>query len=264
MWEHVAIQFLEGRVYAGAPGWRLERRAVPNALGILVEEGWSVWEVGGRSVEARTGDLLLIPEGVPHAAWSRAPIHLLSVHFIARVLGAHCLLLVMGFPPVVGGGAYGDTVRELVRLSVHRPAGWPLRGRALVTELLLRLVHERPGEFRPFAVQEARVLRLLCPVFQHVEASDGRVRVKELARAAACSPTHLRRLFRTGLGISPKRYLLERRLQRAAELLRSTDHTVQQVAEACGFESLSYFHRRFKTRFGCTPVEFRARMERPP
>jgi len=264
VWGHVAIEFLEGRAYAGEPGWRLGRRTVPNALGILVSEGRAVWEVGDRPVEVHAGDLLLIPEGVPHAAWATRPLSLLSVHFAARVLGAHCLLLVMGFPTVVEGRAYAPTLEELVRLSVHRPPGWRLRGRALVTELLLRMVHEQPEAFRPLAVQEARVLRLLCLVFQHLEAVDGRVRVEELAKAAACSLTHLRRIFRTGLGLSPNRYLLERRLQRAAELLRGTDHTVQQVAERCGFESLSYFHRRFKARFGCTPLQFRARVGEPP
>ncbi len=265
MWDHVQVDFLEGRAYAGESGWHLNRRVVPNALGVLVVEGRSVWRIGERSVVAAPGDLLLVPEGVPHAAEpSRGPVQLFSIHFTARVLGTQCLLLVLGFPTITKGGQYGDEVRELVRLSTHQPAGWRQRARALVVELLLRMVHERPADFRPTAVQEVRALRLLCPVFQLLEATDGRVRVADLARVAACSPTYLRRLFRKGLGMSPSRHLLERRLQRAAELLRGTDHTVQQVAERCGFESLSHFHRHFKARYGCTPLAFRARIPQPP
>ncbi|MDR5708742.1 MAG: AraC family transcriptional regulator [Armatimonadota bacterium] len=265
VWDQVQIGFLEGRAYAGEPGWGLERRTVPNALAVLVLEGRSVWRIGDRSVAAGPGDLLLIPEGVPHAAEpSPAPVHLLSVHFTARVLGTQCLLLVLGFPVVLKDRASADVIQELVRLTTHEPPGWRQRGRALITELLLRTVHERPADFRPMQVQEVRALRLLCHVFQLLEGTDGGMRVAELARAAACSPTHLRRLFRTALGMSPSRYLLERRLQRAAELLRGTDHTVQQVAERCGFESLSHFHRHFKARYGCTPLAFRTRLTQPP
>lgn len=265
VWDHVQIELVGGRVYAGGSGWSLEHRTIPNALAVLVLEGRSRWWIGDRTLTAGPGDLLLVPEGIPHAAEApAASVHLLSVHFTARVLGAHCLLLVLGFPPLLEGGGYVESVRELVRLSTHRPAGWRQRGRALVTELLLRTVHEHPGAFQPLEVQEVRALRLLCPAFQLLEASEGRVRVEELAKAAACSPTHLRRLFRAGLGMSPKQYLLQRRLQRAAELLRTTDHTVQQVAERCGFESLSHFHRCFRAKFGCTPRTFRTRMAQPP
>jgi AraC-like DNA-binding protein len=265
VWGHAEVEFLEGRAYAGEAGWSLERRTVPNALAILVLEGRSRWRVGDRSLGAGPGDLLFIPEGVPHAAEApAAPVHFLSVHFTARVLGAKCLLLVLGFPPILEGGEYAAGVRELVRLAIHRPAGWRPRGRALLMDLLLRTVHEHPGEFRPLQVQEGRALRVLCPAFQLLEAAEGRVRVEELAKAAACSPTYLRRLFRAGLGMSPQQYLLQRRLQRAADLLRTTDHTVQQVAERCGFESLSHFHRCFRTRFGCTPLEFRSRLAQPP
>ncbi len=265
VWEHVHVEFLEARAHAGEAGWHLEPRTVPNALAALVLQGRTVWRIADRSVVAGPGDLLLVPEGVPHAAEpSASPVRLLSVHFTARVLGAQCLLLLLGFPPVAKDRAYADAVHELVRLAVHSPPGWRPRGRALVLELLLRIAHERPGEFRPLQAQEVRALQLLCSALQVLETTHGRVSVAELARVAACSPTHLRRLFRLGLGMSPSRYLLERRLQRAADLLRSTDDTVQQVAERCGFESLSHFHRHFKARYGCTPLAFRARRGQPP
>jgi len=51
--------------------------------------------------------------------------------------------------------------------------------------------------------------------------------------------------------------LLERRLRKAAQLLQTTDKTVQQIADECGFESLSHFSRYFKAKFGITPSQYR-------
>ena len=53
-------------------------------------------------------------------------------------------------------------------------------------------------------------------------------------------------------------FLREYRLNAAAEALHTTEDTVLNIAERCGFENLSYFNREFKVHFGMTPREYRA------
>ena len=67
----------------------------------------------------------------------------------------------------------------------------------------------------------------------------------------------LSRLIRQKTGRNYTELLQERRLSQAAWLLRNTDKNVDEIANAVGYENLSYFHRLFATRYGLTPKKFR-------
>jgi AraC-like DNA-binding protein len=82
--------------------------------------------------------------------------------------------------------------------------------------------------------------------------------VADLARAANLSPAHFSREFRRAFGESPHQYLLTRRLERAAALLRTTDHSVADICVAVGLSSLGSFTATFHRVFGRTPVAYRA------
>lgn len=82
--------------------------------------------------------------------------------------------------------------------------------------------------------------------------------VKSLARAARLSPSHFSREFRRAFGESPHRYLLNRRLERAASLLRSTDRTVADICFTVGLRSVGSFTTSFGRMFGMSPTEYRA------
>ncbi len=82
--------------------------------------------------------------------------------------------------------------------------------------------------------------------------------VADLAGAAGLSPAHFSRAFRRAFGESPHVYLLTRRLERAAALLRMTDHTVADICVAVGFSSIGSFTTTFTRVHGQSPTAFRA------
>ena len=82
--------------------------------------------------------------------------------------------------------------------------------------------------------------------------------VKALARAAKLSPAHFSREFRREFGESPHRYLLQRRLERAATLLRTTDRSVADICFTVGLRSVGSFTTSFGREFGMTPTRYRA------
>jgi AraC-like DNA-binding protein len=82
--------------------------------------------------------------------------------------------------------------------------------------------------------------------------------VPDLARAAGLSPAHFSREFRAAFGETPHRYLLTRRLERAASLLRSTDRTVADICVLVGLTSVGSFTTSFGRMFGMAPGEYRA------
>jgi AraC-like DNA-binding protein len=82
--------------------------------------------------------------------------------------------------------------------------------------------------------------------------------VPALARAAHLSPAHFSREFRRTFGETPHQYLLTRRLERAAELLRNTDRSVMQVCLMVGLRSVGSFTTSFGRAFGLAPTAYRA------
>jgi AraC-like DNA-binding protein len=82
--------------------------------------------------------------------------------------------------------------------------------------------------------------------------------VPTLARAARLSPAHFSREFRRAFGETPHQYLLTRRLERAAALLRNTDRPVAAVCFAVGLRSLGSFTTSFGRAYGLSPAAYRA------
>src|SRR5580765_3652552 len=82
--------------------------------------------------------------------------------------------------------------------------------------------------------------------------------VDDLARAAGLSKAHFSREFRRAFGDSPHAYLLTRRLERAAALLRTTDHSVADICLSVGLRSIGSFTTSFTRAFGVSPTAYRA------
>ena len=83
--------------------------------------------------------------------------------------------------------------------------------------------------------------------------------VPDLARAARLSPAHFSREFARAFGETPHRYLLTRRLERAAALLRTTDRSVADICMTVGLRSVGSFTTSFGRMYGLSPTAYRAR-----
>jgi AraC-like DNA-binding protein len=81
--------------------------------------------------------------------------------------------------------------------------------------------------------------------------------VPALARAARLSQAHFSREFRRSFGETPHQYLLTRRLERAAELLRNTDRSVADICLTVGLTSVGSFTTSFGRAYGMPPSSYR-------
>ena len=82
--------------------------------------------------------------------------------------------------------------------------------------------------------------------------------VAAMARAARLSPAHFSRVFRLAFGEPPHQYLLTRRMERAASLLRTTDRSVAEVCLMVGLRSVGSFTTTFGRLYGASPAAYRA------
>ncbi len=83
--------------------------------------------------------------------------------------------------------------------------------------------------------------------------------VERLAEVSAVSPAHFARSFKQAFGLPPHRYLLTRRIERAAALLRDTDAAIIDIALQTGWTSIGTFGRIFRDITGESPGECRRR-----
>jgi AraC family transcriptional regulator len=84
------------------------------------------------------------------------------------------------------------------------------------------------------------------------------ITLRELAAEACLSPFHFSRLFRQATGLSPHRYVTERRVQEAQRKLASGNSSLVEIALETGFGSQANFIRTFRKSTGLTPGQFRA------
>src|SRR3954447_2635370 len=100
------------------------------------------------------------------------------------------------------------------------------------------------------------------PLLRAKDLADARyfegLDVAELAAAAGLSRAHFSREFHRAFGESPHAYLLTRRLERAAALLRTTDRSVADVCLSVGLQSIGSFTTSFKRMYGTSPTAYRA------
>ena len=115
-------------------------------------------------------------------------------------------------------------------------------------------------------VIDNRALMSFVPPARHLlrakDLADARyfepLDVDDLARAAGLSRAHFSREFRRAFGESPHAYLLTRRLERAAALLRTTDRSVTDICLSVGLQGVGSFTTSFKRMFDLSPTAYRA------
>ena len=100
-----------------------------------------------------------------------------------------------------------------------------------------------------------RTIRKACMYFR--ENLNTNVNIEQLAKELNVGYSYFRQMFRKYTGISPTQYHLSLRIQKAKDLLVSTDQSFKEIAIDLGFESYFYFSRIFKDKTGKSPMEFR-------
>ena len=86
---------------------------------------------------------------------------------------------------------------------------------------------------------------------------EGNIGLQELADIAGLSTSHFGRAFKQSKGVTPHRYLTQRRVERALELLAGTELAFSEIAIAAGFADQSHFCRQFRSVMGTTPSTYR-------
>lgn len=101
----------------------------------------------------------------------------------------------------------------------------------------------------------------LTPVFQFIDAHYRQpIQLSDVAQAAGYSPAYLTNLSQSHTGRTIRKWITERRMVQARQLLKNTAHSVKQIAEEIGYTDAGYFTRQFRKIHGVTPRSWRCKL----
>ncbi len=245
---------------------------------VVVTGGCGVHAIRREEYEIAAGDVFVINDSSPHEYRDMADLALVNILYdpAALKMSSWDLRELPGYHAMFRlEPAYRKRHRFESRLRIEVEALSYVG--ELIDELEAELAEKRPG-FRPAATavfmqmvvflsrcyaessqSQSRELLRIGRAISHIEQNcHTRISIESLAEIAHMSRRNFTRVFRRAMGHSPIDYIIHLRVARAAELLRSEDSTVTEIAFRVGFTDSNYFARRFKMITGLTPVEFRA------
>ncbi len=205
----------------------------------------------------KPGDCILIPAGLPHG-W-RVPVKTRTIQILLRsdnpeefpgiYVGSRCVLF------RVAPARLSALAKELLLYDTDQP------GRDyLVTSVLFRMLGEmlEKGNLLVGGLDPRKSHPGIRRALQYIlREPSGKISLDQLARVSGLSPSRFSALFREKTGFSAIDFRIRRRMDEAKLLLQTTDMPVYQIVEKLGFESVSYFCRKFKSLFRLSPHRYR-------
>jgi AraC family transcriptional regulator len=232
-----------------SPTWRGEFKAANNAFVTRSET---------------LGDLTVLPKGRLQAGRSRQTCDLLYGAFEEAYIASVRDELEGKRPPALGkrNGLADHAIADILNLLLGEVASGggstALYIDALTHALTLRYLFL--GERRRGRSSGARGLtrKQLSRVQELIESRlDAELPLQELASTAGYSRSHFLRAFHATTGMTPHRYLLSRRIERARRLLAETNMSIAEIAYLCGFSSQAHLTIAFRKVSGHTPGRYR-------
>jgi AraC-like DNA-binding protein len=256
------IRFNLSGVVLYPPGTSLASRRLRDYEIVWMIEGTAVWEHDGVAENLDPGTVVLSRPGTTESyTWdARRRTQHGFFHFDIRTP-------IAGLPPpeqwpyvrrLEAGDALRPILYHIAWLLGSRPPHWESASESALKHALVMFVHDLTRTASNVGPARHPVIERAMEYVRRAWSDRCKsCSLAELAAAAGSSPTHLSRLFRAELGVSPGRALRGLRIQRAATLLSRTSLSVQAIAELVGFATQFHFSDAFRRSYRMSPTEYR-------
>ena len=233
-------------------------------------EGEGVYMVHGKEYHFAAGDVFLFGSNEAHCITEVAkPMDLLNVHFEPRLLWERAdtaeLLNLFAARSAGFENRFADSqgllrlhVLELERELCEQRQCCGITARYLLFATLAQMIRDCDCiDKRKVLSAPSSLTRSLRHAIDYINQNlESKITLAALADVACMTPTYFSAVFKRFNGVSPWEYITIKRVERAVELLKTTDQTKLEIAEACGFSSSSNFYKSFTAVTGKRPSDF--------
>lgn len=263
--EKTSVQYLEvntcGEMLLDSRDYDTLREHGRVDVGIqYIAKGKVYYEDDGEVKEANEGSVLLhFPHVRQHYFFKQEDTtQLMWVHFTGE--GVALLQPLLSDKtvclPIADPHTFRNTLQKMIRTFTVREAQYELICVGYLTVLLGLLLRSAQA---PLPSHDASHNRLE-PVLNHMNVFFHEpIDLERYADMCYVSPTRFSHLFKEHTGVSPYRFLLDLRIDRAKDLLENSSFSIDECGQAVGFTDVSYFCRIFKKYTGYSPGEYRKR-----
>ncbi len=245
---------------------------------LLVNEGELSCKIELEIEKLFAGDVIFVPPFVPHSTFRekegrmRCTVVKFSPYFLSPEeltnSDVTCLLNSPNYsaPYYVFKSSQGNTeelkerLLRTLKLESDKDLGYETALRGELSCLFVKLLQLCDNDIYQNGIPDIdeRQLKQLRAALQYVKENyQYDISMAEVARECEMSYYSFSRFFSQMTKKSFSEYLLDTRLSYAQKILLSEKSSISEVAAACGFEYVSYFIRRFKQKYGVTPLEYR-------
>lgn len=235
-----------------------------------ISKGSGRYHVAGVDYEAQTGDIYIIPAGVPHYESTLGePFEIIFMSVIH--LGSNAVILDEIVMKLKGQNhlqqerkvreIFDDIYDDIILQSPGYLSSIDARIKLLYIMLLRNKLTMENGRtaipsYRTSSERNAHVLKeMKAYIINHM---DEKFNIESLAKKYFYHPVYLSQMVKSDTGMTLSDYILSIRMEKSRELLAQTDMTMDAIASLLGFSSAQHFHKRFKSEFNITPSSYRA------
>lgn len=132
---------------------------------------------------------------------------------------------------------------------------YELKLRNIISELVTAFMEKYRFEEKSTSVSDQKIKDMMAYVYNNYSS---KITVGDLAKTGCCSERECYRSFDKALKMSPNDFINYYRLNKAVELLITTQMSISDICFECGYNHESYFGKQFKSKYGCSPRQYRA------
>jgi AraC-like DNA-binding protein len=235
----------------------------------LILDGEGYYSSAEQNIKVSKGDLILIPSQLHHGFVCIKPWKGISVHFIFDKIPSYCQYLFLNAyqkPLHIRISHLEEEHLKWANISLLQlELEWKIEKKSEysydlmrnILETVLLLYHKNmiTPQLLPEKTDDSSIIQeVLREIHRCYNTS---ITINEIASRHFLSESLLRRKFSEMLGISPKQYIINLRLEEAKRLLQQTDRAIEYISSEVGFTSSSRFYDLFVKWVGVTPMEWR-------
>lgn len=238
----------------------------------MVIEGKGYYQVGDKHITAVEGDIVIISPNILHSVYTDTHIEsstfvfspeLLGVSFYDKASVSYIRPIINGikiFSPFINSQTDNYTeiyqcVKNIFDIGKNESEFYELILKSELYKLIYMLYSNRKMISQNDSPKYFDKIKTALQYIQ--ENYQENITVSELAELCHFSKAYFMSFFKKNVGIPCVEYIMQFRLKKSAEALKTTDKSIAEIAFDCGYRNLSNFNRHFKSYFGVVPKDFR-------